>query len=68
MLKQTRQGAGEVKILSRGQIDVDIDTFNISDYCMNSRRLEKYASLYNVVPMGADDGIWFIKVMKLSVE
>lgn len=50
---------GEVKILSRGQIDVDIDTFNISDYCMNPKRLEKYASLYNLVPMGEDDGIWF---------
>lgn len=58
-VETNRARCGQVKNLSLGQIDLGIDTFNISDYCVNPKRLEKYASLYNIVPMGADDGIWF---------
>ncbi|MDF2686508.1 MAG: hypothetical protein K0S55_1690, partial [Clostridia bacterium] len=50
---------GEVKITDMEEQHLNIDTFELSDYVCKPASLNKYIKLYNFVPMGENDGLWF---------
>jgi hypothetical protein len=49
----------EVQSITLDKIILDIDVFQISDHVKKQERLNKYAKLYNLVPMGEKNGLWF---------
>ena len=53
------QRCGEVKIVDIDEIALDIDVFEIGGHVKNIERLEKYAKLYNLSPMGEKNRLWF---------
>lgn len=65
--KETRgAGWGEENLLRCGNVvsinlkheELDIDDFSLDDYA-DIKRLDKYAHIYNLTPMGANGGLWF---------
>ena len=50
---------GKVQSITLDKFSLDIDIFQISDHVKKQERLNKYAKLYNLVPMGEKDGLWF---------
>ena len=54
----SQKRCGDVNVITLEQTKLDIDDFEISDYC-NAKRLDKYIAEYNLTPMGAYDGFWF---------
>jgi hypothetical protein len=53
------QRCGEVRLIALNDINLDIDAFEIGDHVKKAERLDKYTRLYNLVPMGEKDGLWF---------
>ena len=53
----SRKRCGDVNLVVLEQTEIDIDDFEISDYC-NAKWLDKYAEEYSLTPMGACDGFW----------
>jgi|GEM_PF-832057 len=53
-----KKRCGDVSVVSLKQVELDIDDFELSDYC-DTKRLNKYASEYALTPMGVNDGLWF---------
>ncbi|GHU38329.1 hypothetical protein FACS1894105_12090 [Clostridia bacterium] len=56
---ENKAKCGEVKLISFEETILDIDEYQLSDYITNPARVEKYAVLYNLVPLGGHDGAWF---------
>jgi effector-binding domain-containing protein len=50
---------GEVKSINLDEINLDIDVFAIGDHVKKADRLDRYAKLYNLIPMGEKDGLWY---------
>jgi len=56
--EMNKKHCGDIRVVSLEQIELDIDDFEISDYC-NAKRLNKYAAEYCLSPMGVNGGLWF---------
>jgi hypothetical protein len=54
----SKKRCGKIKIIELEQIDLDIDDFEQSDYA-DSKKLDKYATVYYLTPMGVYDGLWY---------
>ena len=50
---------GEVRLITLDDSYLDIDVFEVSNHVKKAGRLDKYTGLYNLVPMGEKDGLWF---------
>jgi len=53
------QRCGKVKLVVLDEIALDIDAFEIGVHVKKAERLKKYSNLYNLIPMGEKDGLWF---------
>lgn len=54
-LAMSAERCGEIKIIDFEQIELDVDNFAPAEYA-DPKRLEKYASLYHLTPMGTHGG------------
>jgi hypothetical protein len=52
---------GEVKLITLCETVLDTDEYHISNYTANPTRLENYAALYHLVPLGGNSGAWFCR-------
>ena len=57
--EENREKCGDIQVITLGQTDLNIDSFHLLDCVKNPARLDKYAQLYHLIPMGENDGIWF---------
>lgn len=55
----SRKRCGDVNVVALEQTELDIDDFDISNYC-NTKRLDKYAAEYSLTSMGVYDGLWVL--------
>ncbi len=55
----TAKRCGEVDVVTLEAIGLSIDAAGVSLYTKKAERLSKYAQLYDVVPMGIYEGIWY---------
>jgi len=53
------QRCGEVRSIILDDINLDINELKTSNHVNKNQLLEKYTGLYNLVPMGEKDGLWF---------
>ena len=53
------QKCGEVKLMDFNETSLDINTFEISNHVKKIERFKRYIELYNLIPMGEEDGLWF---------
>lgn len=57
-LETSRKRCGEIETISLDRTELDIDNFEQSDYA-DPKKLDKYASIYHLTPMGEHDGLWY---------
>lgn len=53
------QRCKEVQLMSVDESILDMDAFRREDHVKNTSRLDKYAKLYHLEPMGENKGIWY---------
>jgi predicted transcriptional regulator YdeE len=53
------QRCKDVQSVVLDEFSLDIDLFEINDHVKKVERLNKYTKLYNLVPMGERNGLWY---------
>ena len=53
-----KKRCGNVNVVTLEQMELDIDDFEVSDYC-HAKWLDRYAAEYSLTAMGVYDGLWF---------
>ena len=57
--EETVQRCKEVQTIFLNGAALDVDTFFVEDHVKKPERLNKYKKLYSLVPMGANEGLWY---------